>query len=64
MTGFQVDPLYPEYSADFFDGNHYVLKGAGPYTHPSLRRDSFRNFYQRQYPYVLAKFRLARDAGE
>ncbi len=60
-AGFRPDPGYPEYSTNFFDGCHFVLKGSGPYTHPSVRRDSFRNFYQRQYPYVLAKFRLALD---
>lgn len=60
FQGFQADPEYPEYSNDFFDGCHFVLKGSSPYTHPSLRRDSFRNFYQKHYPYVLAKFRLVR----
>lgn len=51
-------------SADFFDGKHYVLRGASAVTHPAMRRDSFRNFYQKQYPYVFAKFRLCFDAGE
>lgn len=49
--------------ADFFDGKHYVLRGASAVTHPAVRRDSFRNFYQRQYPYVFAKFRLCFDDG-
>ncbi|KAK2078002.1 hypothetical protein QBZ16_003870 [Prototheca wickerhamii] len=64
FKGFSPDPLYPEYSTDFFDGEHYVLKGSSPYTHPSMRRTSFRNFYQRLYPYVPAKFRLVFDARE
>lgn len=64
FEGFKVDPLYPEYSVDFFDGFHYVLRGSSPYTHPSLKRRSFRNFYQRQYPWVMAKFRLVYDDDE
>lgn len=58
FPGFKPTPEYPAYSADFFDGKHYVLKGSAPCTHPALVRDSFRNFYQKQYPYVFAKFRL------
>lgn len=62
---FRADPLYPEFSADFFaGGDHYVLRGAGPYTHPSLARRSFRNWYQRLYPAVLAKFRLVWGESE
>jgi formylglycine-generating enzyme required for sulfatase activity len=63
-AGFEADPLYPEYSTDFFDGQHMVLRGSEPYTHPSLRRRSFRNWYQPLYPYVLAKFRLVRDISK
>eukprot|EP00271_Cylindrocystis_brebissonii_P023482 TRINITY_DN9768_c0_g1_i1.p1 TRINITY_DN9768_c0_g1~~TRINITY_DN9768_c0_g1_i1.p1 ORF type:complete len:709 (-),score=96.75 TRINITY_DN9768_c0_g1_i1:541-2667(-) len=59
--GFIPMPEYPEYSTDFFDGLHYVLKGSSPVTHPSMVRDSFRNFFQKQYPYMFAKFRLCRD---
>jgi len=62
FEGFKSDPLYPEYSTDFFDGCHFVLKGASPYTHPSLRRESFRNYHQHLYPYVFAKFRVIKDA--
>ncbi len=47
---------YPEYSSDFFNNSHYVLKGASPLTHPKMWCDSFRNFYKRQYPFVFAKF--------
>jgi formylglycine-generating enzyme required for sulfatase activity len=48
---------YPEYSADFFDGKHYVLKGASWATATELIRPTFRNWYQARYPYVFAKFR-------
>ncbi len=48
---------YPEYSADFFDGKHFVLKGASWATAQELVRPSFRNWYQAHYPHVFAKFR-------
>ena len=60
FTGFEADPLYLEYSTDFFDGRHFVLKGSSPYTHPSVCRKSFRNYYQLQYPYMFAKFRVVK----
>src|SRR3989441_6541184 len=53
-------PGYPGYSADFFDGKHYVLKGASWATAANLIRPSFRNWYQARYPYVFAKFRCVR----
>jgi ergothioneine biosynthesis protein EgtB len=55
-------PGYPGYSADFFDGKHYVLKGASWATASDLVRPSFRNWYQARYPYVFAKFRCVRPA--
>ena len=57
FPGFTPMPSYPEYSADFFDGEHYVLKGASPVTARELLRRSFRNWFRPQYPYVYAKFR-------
>ena len=54
---------YPDYSADFFDGKHFVLKGASWATDANLLRPSFRNWYQAHYPYVFAKFRCGRAAG-
>ena len=51
---------YPGYSADFFDGKHYVLKGASWATDVKLVRRSFRNWYQARYPHVFAKFRCVR----
>ena len=62
FPGFEAEKSYPEYSTDFFDGVHYVLKGGSSVTHPSMLRDSFRNFYQRQYPFMFAKFRCVCDA--
>ena len=50
---------YPEYSADFFDGQHYVMKGASPATARELVRRSFRNWFRPNYPFVYAKFRTA-----
>ncbi len=57
----QFKPLasYPNYSADFFDGQHYVLKGASPATARELIRRSFRNWFRGNYPYVYATFRCA-----
>ena len=52
---------YPDYSADFFDGKHFVLKGASWATARDLVRPSFRNWYQAHYPYVFAKFRCVSD---
>ena len=49
----------PGYSANFFDGSHYVLKGASPRTAARLARPSFRNWFRASYPYVYATFRLA-----
>ena len=57
LMDFQPMTEYPEYSADFFDAKHFVLRGSSPVTHPSVCRDSFRNFYQSNYPFVFSKFR-------
>jgi gamma-glutamyl hercynylcysteine S-oxide synthase len=58
FPGFAPLPSYPEYSADFFDNQHYVMKGASPGTARELVRRSFRNWFRAQYPYVYATFRL------
>jgi ergothioneine biosynthesis protein EgtB len=57
FEGFRPMPSYPAYSADFFDGRHYVLKGASPATARELVRRSVRNWFRPAYPYVYAKFR-------
>jgi formylglycine-generating enzyme required for sulfatase activity len=57
FPGFEPMASYPEYSADFFDGQHYVMKGASPATAQALIRRSFRNWFRPNYPYVYASFR-------
>jgi ergothioneine biosynthesis protein EgtB len=61
FDGFTPMRSYPEYSADFFDGRHFVMKGASPATARELIRPSFRNWFRGNYPYVYAKFRTARS---
>jgi gamma-glutamyl hercynylcysteine S-oxide synthase len=58
FAGFEPLPFYPGYSANFFDGQHFVLKGASSATDKSMIRPSFRNFFQPHYQHVFAKFRL------
>ena len=58
FPGFQVFPFYPGYSKNFFDEEHYVLKGASPRTASCFLRPSFRNWFRPDYPYVYASFRL------
>jgi iron(II)-dependent oxidoreductase len=57
FPGFEEMASYPQYSADFFDGKHYVMKGASPVTARELVRRSFRNWFYDDYPYMYAKFR-------
>jgi ergothioneine biosynthesis protein EgtB len=61
FPGFRPMASYPEYSADFFDGEHFVLKGASPATAIELLRPTFRNWFRPRYPYVYATFRCVRD---
>ena len=63
FAGFAARPFYPGYSADFFDGKHYVLKGGSSRTAGCMLRRSFRNWFQPHYQYVYAGFRCAGDAG-
>ncbi|MGE3959176.1 MAG: SUMF1/EgtB/PvdO family nonheme iron enzyme [Vicinamibacterales bacterium] len=60
FPGFRSMASYPEYSADFFDGDHFVLKGGSTVTARELIRPSFRNWFRARYPYVYATFRCAR----
>jgi iron(II)-dependent oxidoreductase len=60
FPGFRALPSYPEYSADFFDGEHVVMKGASPATARELIRPTFRNWFRPRYPYVYATFRCVR----
>ena len=61
FPGFAPLASYPEYSADFFDEEHFVMKGASPATACELLRPSFRNWFRARYPYVYATFRGAKD---
>jgi iron(II)-dependent oxidoreductase len=61
FPGFEAMASYPLYSADFFDGKHYVMKGASPATAPQLIRRSFRNWFRPGYPYAYATFRCAQS---
>jgi formylglycine-generating enzyme required for sulfatase activity len=58
FDGFEPFPFYKGYSANFFDGQHYVLKGASMRTPSKLVRSSFRNWFRPDYPYMYAGFRL------
>ncbi len=60
FPGFEPMPSYPVYSSDFFDGKHFVMKGASPVTAKELLRRSFRNWFRGNYPYVYATFRCVR----
>jgi len=54
---FEPFPFYRGYSADFFDGKHFVIKGASARTAACMLRPSFRNWFQAHYQYVYAGFR-------
>jgi iron(II)-dependent oxidoreductase len=57
FPGFEIASAYPGYSASFFDGKHFVLKGGGTRTAACMLRKSFRNWFQAHYQYVYAGFR-------
>ena len=57
FAGFEAFPFYRGYSADFFDGKHYVMKGGSARTAACMLRRSFRNWFQPHYQYVYAGFR-------
>jgi len=57
FPGFEAFPFYPGYSANFFDGKHFVMKGGSPRTAACMLRRSFRNWFQPHYQYVYAAFR-------
>ena len=61
FPGFRAMASYPEYSADFFDGEHFVMKGASPATARELLRPTFRNWFRAHYPYVYATFRCTKN---
>jgi ergothioneine biosynthesis protein EgtB len=57
LPGFEPFPFYRGYSADFFDGRHFVMKGGSPRTAACMLRPTFRNWFQAHYQYVYAGFR-------
>jgi gamma-glutamyl hercynylcysteine S-oxide synthase len=57
FQGFEPFSFYKGYSANFFDGKHYVLKGGSARTAAAMLRRSFRNWFQAHYQYVYAGFR-------
>jgi len=61
FPGFKARASYPGYSSNFFDGDHYVIKGGSSRTASELLRPSFRNWFRRDYPYVYAKFRCVEN---
>jgi len=54
---FEPFPFYRGYSADFFDGKHFVMKGGSARTAACMLRSTFRNWFQAHYQYVYAGFR-------
>ncbi len=61
LPGFKARETYPGYSANFFDGEHYVMKGGSPLTAARLLRRSFRNWFRPDYPYMYATFRCVEN---
>lgn len=61
FPGFKAFDFYPGYSANFFDGKHYVIKGGSSRTAALLLRRSFRNWFQPLYPNIYAGFRCVEN---
>jgi formylglycine-generating enzyme required for sulfatase activity len=61
FPGFKPNPVYPGYSANFFDGRHHVLKGGSCATNARLLRSSFRNWFRDEYPYAYTTFRVVEE---
>ncbi|MEW9581920.1 SUMF1/EgtB/PvdO family nonheme iron enzyme [Paraburkholderia sp. DGU8] len=64
LPGFEAFPFYAGYSANFFDGQHYVLKGGSARTAECMLRPAFRNWFQPRYQYVYAGFRCVSAMSE
>ncbi len=58
--GFTSFP-YEGYSSQYFDNQHYVLKGGSWATRPWALRASFRNWYYPHVRQIFAGFRCAKD---
>ncbi|PPR00441.1 hypothetical protein CVT24_004502 [Panaeolus cyanescens] len=62
VDGFVPSKLYPGYSMDFFDNKHQVVLGGSFATIPRIaERRSFRNWYQKNYPYAWVGGRIVYD---
>ncbi|HET7100439.1 MAG TPA: SUMF1/EgtB/PvdO family nonheme iron enzyme [Terriglobia bacterium] len=61
FEGFEPFPFYQGYSANFFDGKHYVMKGGSSRTAACMLRRSFRNWFQPHYQYAYSAFRCVRS---
>jgi gamma-glutamyl hercynylcysteine S-oxide synthase len=61
LPGFERMPFYPGYSADFFDGKHFVMKGGSSRTAACMLRRPFRNWFQPHYQYAYATFRCVEN---
>jgi iron(II)-dependent oxidoreductase len=58
--GFEPFPFYRGYSADFFDGKHFVLKGGSARTAACMLRSTFRNWFQAHYQFAYTGFRCVK----
>lgn len=61
FRGFEPFPFYNGYSANFFDGKHFVMKGGSQRTDACMLRRSYRNWFQPHYPYIYATFRCVEE---
>jgi gamma-glutamyl hercynylcysteine S-oxide synthase len=61
LPGFEPFPFYRGYSADFFDGKHFVMKGGSARTDSCMLRRSYRNWFQPHYPYIYSTFRCVEE---
>ena len=61
FPGFIPEAAYPGYSANFFDGDHHVVKGASCATDHGLLRRSFRNWFRDHYCCAYTTFRLVEN---
>jgi iron(II)-dependent oxidoreductase len=57
FPGFEPFPFYRGYSADFFDGKHFVMKGGSARTAKCMLRRTFRNWFQAHYQFIYTGFR-------
>jgi|ERR1022692_637507 ergothioneine biosynthesis protein EgtB len=57
FPGFEPFSFYRGYSADFFDGKHFVMKGGSARTAACMLRRTFRNWFQAHYQFIYTGFR-------